>query len=176
MRSRYLSLLATAAVVLLPACAKPVAATGTPADEQAIRDLAPKYGEAYSKRDTAALGALMTEDYEDVDPTGTHTQGRAGAEAMAARDFGTMPPGMSMPMTATTVYVRWINANTAVAGGTWTMTGTMPGMPSRGAWMGVAVKKDSTWKMMSTLGAADMTQMMPKSDSMAPSPSMPKKP
>jgi len=174
MRSRYLSLLAAAAVVLLPACAKPVAATGTPADEQAIRDLAPKYAEAYTKRDTAALGALMTEDYEDVDPTGTHSQGRAAAVAMAAKDFGSMPAGMSMPMTATTMYVRWINANSAVAGGTWTMTGTMPGMPNRGAWMGVAVKKDSTWKMISTLGAADMTSMMAKADSMAPSPTKPK--
>jgi uncharacterized protein (TIGR02246 family) len=175
MRNRYLSLLAAAAVVLLPACAKTVAATGSPADEQAIRDMAPKYAEAYSKRDTAALGALMADDYEDVDPTGNHTQGRAAAEAAAAKEFSNMPAGMSMPMTATTTYVRWINANTAVTGGTWQMTSPMPGMPAKGSWMGVAVKHDSAWKMMSSLGAADMTSMM-MADSMAPSTGKPKKP
>lgn len=165
MQSRYLVSLAAFAVLLLPACAKPaegggMAAAGSAADEQAVRDIATKYADAYSKHDTAALGAITADDYEEVDAMGTHTQGRAAAEANAAKDFASMPAGMSMPMTATTVYVRWIDATHAVAGGTWQMTGTMPGMPTRGAWMGVAVKKDSTWKMISTLGAADPMSMM----------------
>jgi uncharacterized protein (TIGR02246 family) len=164
MRTRYSMSAAALALLFAAACggtsAGSAAGSGTPQDEAAIRALAGKYADAYSKRDTAGIGAVTADDYEDVDPMGNHNQGRAAAVASAAKDFAQMPAGMQMTMTATTTYVRWINPTTAVAGGTW-QTPPMPGAPSRGAWMGVAVKKDSTWKMISSLGSADVTTMMP---------------
>jgi hypothetical protein len=35
----------------------------------------------------------------------------------------------------------------------------MPGQPDKGAWLGVVVKKDTTWLMASSLGAAAMPAM-----------------
>lgn len=70
-----------------------------------------------------------------------------------------MPAGMTMSMTATTTYVSWVDASHAVAGGTWETSPAMPPMPSKGSWMAVMVKQDGGWKMMSALGAADMSAM-----------------
>ena len=86
MRSRSLSLLAALAVALLPACAKNTpSATASPADEAAVRALSDRYADAFNKRDAKAFSALFTEDYEDVDPTGKHTQGRAARRAGSRR-------------------------------------------------------------------------------------------
>jgi uncharacterized protein (TIGR02246 family) len=159
-RNRLPTLLAALAVLALPGCSAPApAATGTPSDEQAIREIAGKYAAAYTAKDTAALGALVAEDYEDVDPTGAHPQGRAAFQARAAQDFAMMPAGMSMSMTATTSYVRWIDADHAVAGGTFETTPAMPPMPSKGSWMAVAAKKDGAWKIVSSLGSMDMSAL-----------------
>ncbi|MGQ0704436.1 MAG: SgcJ/EcaC family oxidoreductase [Gemmatimonadales bacterium] len=161
MRTRFFASLASLAVSALAACAAPPAATGTAEDEAAIRAMADKYVAAYGAKDAAALGALVTDDYEDVDPTGKRTQGRAGFEEAVRQMFATMPAGMTMSMTATTDYIRWIDANHAVAGGTWQTSPAMPPMPSKGSWMAAMVKQGTEWKMMNSLGAADMSAMMP---------------
>jgi uncharacterized protein (TIGR02246 family) len=160
MRSRSLSLLTGLAVLLLPACSgsgTANAGTGTAADEQAIRDLAPKYATAFGKHDAKAMAAMSTEDYEDVDPMGVHTQGRAGIEQNMGKQFAMMPANMAM--TTTTAFVKFLSPTTAVAGGTWQTTPAVPGQPDKGSWMAVAVKKDSTWLMASSLGAAAMPAM-----------------
>lgn len=158
MRNRLPTLLAALAVFALPSCSAPApAATGSPADDQAIRDMANKYSAAYTAKDTAALGALVADDYEEVDPAGAHHQGRGAFEAAVGKELAMMPAGMSMSMTATTDYVRWVDANHAIAGGTWATTPAMPPMPSKGSWMAVVAKQGNDWKMMSALGAADVT-------------------
>ena len=160
MRNRLPTLLAALAVFALPSCSAPApAATGSASDEQAIREISGKYAAAMSAKDTAALGALVADDYETVEATGDHTQGRAAVTAMAAKDFAMMPAGMSMAMTATTTFVHWIDANHAVAGGTWETSPAMPPMPSKGSWNAVAVKQGGSWKMLSALGAADLSAM-----------------
>lgn len=165
MRTRFSALLALFAVAGLQACSPPApAATGSPADEQAIRELAGKYAAAFGGRDTAALGALVSDDYETVEATGQHTQGRASFLAMMGQEFASMPAGMTLSMSATTTYVRWIDANHAIAGGTWETTPAMPPMPSKGSWMAVVAKEGDAWKMKSALGAADLSAMMPPPD------------
>ena len=144
------------------------AATGTPEDEQAIHALTDKYAAAFTARDTAALGAITASDFEVVDATGKHQQSRAEAIASAARDYAMMPANMPMTMKATTTFVRWIDATHAVAGGTWETTPAMAGMPSKGSWLAVDVKQGSEWKVVSALGAPDLTAMMP-----APAPAKP---
>jgi uncharacterized protein (TIGR02246 family) len=150
MRSRFLPLLAGLAVLALAACAPPPAAkTGSAADEQAIRDMGTKYAAAFNSRDAKAIAAMTAMDYENVDPMGKHTQGRAAVESGMTDMWKQMPPDLKM--TATTVFVKWIDADHAIAGGTYQMAGMPAGMPNHGAWMGVAVKQDSTWVMMSSL-------------------------
>ena len=152
MHRRSLPLLAALAVLGFAACAPaPAPKAGTAADEQAIRDLAGKYAAGFNARDAKAMGALMSTDYEEVDPTGKHTQGRDAAATNMAAMFPQMPADMKM--TATTTFVKWIGAGHAVAAGTYQMAGTPAGMPNHGAWIGVATKQDSTWVMMSSLGA-----------------------
>lgn len=166
MRTRLIQLFAMMAVCALPACqpASSAGTTGSPADEQAIRDITNKYAAAFGQRDTTAMGALVSDDYEDVDPTGMHTKGKAGFQAALAKEFAMMPAGASMSMTATTDYVRWIDANHAAVGGTWQTSPAMPGMPSKGSFMAVVEKKDNSWKMTSALGAADVSAMMTMPD------------
>jgi uncharacterized protein (TIGR02246 family) len=160
MRNRSFPLLAASAALALAACSAPSAATtGTAADEQQIRGLADAYAKAFSTHSAAPVGAILADDYEDVTPAGVHEQGPKAVTDQMTKDMAMMPAGGSM--TATTTYVKWISDKAAVAGGTYMMGGpSMPGMPSKGAWMGVAVKKDSTWKMVSSLGADDDSEMM----------------
>jgi len=154
-------------LALLIGCSAPqggggaTAATGSPEDEQAVRAIAGKYAAAMSAKDTAALGAIVADDYQVVEATGKMVQGRAGAVAAAAEEFAMMPPGMSMTMKTTTDFVKWIDANHAVAGGTWETSPAMPPMPSKGSWLATAEKKGSDWKVIAALGSPDMTGMMP---------------
>ena len=160
MRNRSFPLLAAGAALALAACSPPSAATtGTAADEQQIRGLADAWVKTFNTHDTKPVAAVMADDYEDVTAQGLHEQGAKATLDQMTKDMASMPPGGTM--TATTTYVKWLSDKAAVAGGTYTMGGpSMPGMPSKGAWMGVAVKKDSTWKMVSSLGADDDSEMM----------------
>ena len=148
------------AAVALAACSSPppAATTGTAADEAAIRGLANAWATAFSTRDTKPVAAVLADDYEDVTPAGLHEQGAKFMLDQMAKGMAMMPAGM--PMTATTTFVRFLSDKAAIAAGTYAMPSGMAGMPSKGAWMGVAVKQDSTWKMVSSLGADDDSEMM----------------
>lgn len=160
MRIRSLPLFALAAALATAACSPSAAApsTGTPADEAQVRTLATAWSTAFSTHDTKPVAAVLADDYQDVTPMGVHTQGAKAMLDGMTKGMAMMPPGVQMG--ATTTYVRFLSDKAAVAGGTYSMTGGMAGMPSKGAWMGVAVKQDSTWKMVASLGADDTSDMM----------------
>jgi uncharacterized protein (TIGR02246 family) len=163
-RSRSPAPLALVALLAVSACAGSggaPAATGTPEDEQAIRGITTAYAAAYSAKDTAAFAALMVDDYHAVDPTGRHLTSKADAVAAAVAEFAMMPAGVSVSMSATTDFIKFIDANHAMAGGTWSISPSMPGMPSKGSWLAVAVKQGTEWKTMSAMGAPDLSGMMP---------------
>ena len=161
MRSRISLLFASVSVLALAACSPPAAAptTGTAADETAIKGLASAWATAYSTGDTKPVAAVLADDYEDFTPNGVHNKGPKPVLDEMAKQMAAMPKDMKMTMAATTEYVRFLSDKAAVAGGSYTMAGGMPGMPNKGAWMGVAVKKDSTWKMVSSLGSDDTSEM-----------------
>ena len=162
MRARFLSVVAGLAVVALSGCGggagTAAPATGTPADEQQIRAMATAYATAFTTHDVKPVAAILADDYEDVTPQGVHEQGAKAVTDQMAKDMAMVPTGMQM--SATTTYIRWLSDKAAVAGGTYTMGNAMPGMPSKGAWMGVVVKKDSTWKMVASLAGDDDSEMM----------------
>lgn len=161
MRARSLSVVAGFAVLALSGCGgagTAAPATGTPADEQQIRGMASAYATAFTTRDVKPVAAILADDYEDVTPQGVHEQGAKAVTDQMAKDMPMMPAGMQM--SATTTYIRWLSDKAAVAGGTYTMGNTGPGMPTKGAWMGVVVKKDSTWKMVASLAGDDDSEMM----------------
>ncbi len=161
MRIRSLPLFALAAPFVVAACSPPAAGptTGTPADEAQIRTLATAYSTGFSAGDSKVIAAVMADDYQDVQPDGSHPKSAKEAIALIDKQMAAMPKDTKMAMSATTEYVRFLSDKAAVTGGTYTMAGGMPGMPTKGSWMGVAVKQDSTWKMVSSLGADDTTPM-----------------
>jgi uncharacterized protein (TIGR02246 family) len=128
--------------------------TGTDDDEAAIRALNTAYGTHWTNADTAGMLGLMADDWEDVAPDGTHTTGKAAAAAMMSSEFAARPPGMAM--TANTSFVKFLDEDIAISGGTWTITGGPPGAPTSGSWNETLRKEDGTWKVVTALGAPNM--------------------
>jgi uncharacterized protein (TIGR02246 family) len=153
-------MIGAAGLVALAACAETEAPamSGTPEDEAAIRAQVTAYANAYSTKDAAALAAITTEDYESVGPDGSRMSGRAAVQEMVAAEMAMMPADMAISVTATTDYLRWLSADAAVAGGTWSSTGAPAGMgPDRGAWMSVFVRDtDGQWRMSNGMSAPYM--------------------
>lgn len=146
----------TLIVACAPAANAPTA--GTAEDETAIRAQVTAYANAYSARDAAALAAITTDDYEAVNPDGSRVNGRSGVEQMVAAEMAMMPADVPMTVTATTDYFRWLSADAAVAGGTWSSMGAPAGMgPDRGAWMSVFRRDtDGQWRMSHGMSAPYM--------------------
>ncbi len=160
MNGRLQWLAGVVVTVALAACAgaEPAATTGTPEDEAAIRAAVTTYANAYSAKDAAALAAVATEDYEAVNLDGTRISGRGGLQQLVAAEMAMMPPEVSITVTATTDYLRWLGADAAVAGGSWSSTGAPAGVgPERGAWMSVFRKDaDGQWRMSHGMSAPYM--------------------
>ncbi len=138
-------------IVLLALAGRSAAQGSSPTDEQAVRSNADAWVAAWNKGDANAIAQLVTEDYEDVSPSGTHTKGRAayekGLASEIARRQGT--PSLSV----TTVFVRFLKPDVAVASGTWTVTGGAAG-PEKGSWTATYMKQGGKWLMASGLAAA----------------------
>ena len=164
MTARAFVLAAAAAAILSSACAAPApppaAATGTPADETAIRAMTDRYLAAFNAGDAATLAALVTEDFHCVEPDGTHISGRAAFQQMFQADVAArQAAGLTLTLSATNDYVSWIDVNHAATGGTWTITGVPPGAPSNGSWMGVAARNAAgEWQFKASLAADLMPQ------------------
>jgi len=131
---------------------------GSAEDEAAIRGAVSAYASAYSAKDAAALAALVTEDYETVLPNGTRVSGRTGFQEMTTAEMAMAPAEVTMTLTATTDYLRWLSADAAVAGGTWSAAGAPAEMgPNRGSWMGVFRRDaDGQWRMATGSSTPDM--------------------
>lgn len=153
-------MIGAAGLVALAACmeTEAPAMSGTPEDEAAIRAQVTAYANAYTAKDAAALAAIATEDYESVGPDGTRMSGRAAVQEMVAAEMAMMPAELTITVTATTDYLRWLSADAAVAGGTWSSTGAPAGMgPERGAWMSVFRRdSDGQWRMSNGMSAPYM--------------------
>ncbi|MFN2317288.1 MAG: SgcJ/EcaC family oxidoreductase [Gemmatimonadales bacterium] len=137
--------------------------SGTAEDEAAIRAQVTAYANAYTARDAAALAAIVTEDYESVAPDGRRISGRAGVQEMVAEEMAMMPADVAMTVTATTDFLRWLSADAAVAGGTWSAMGAPAGMgPDRGAWLSVFVRdSDGQWRESNGMSAPYMPPPAP---------------
>lgn len=149
MRNRSIAVLAFCAIVAVAACAPPppppAPTTGTPADEQAIRDMVERIEVAWNAKDTAALVAMTAEDYQGISPEGRHTQGRAAYEANTKMEFeGPRPEGLALSID--TGYVQWHSADVAAVGGKWNVTGLPAGSPgTTGSWMIVVKRVGGQW-------------------------------
>jgi uncharacterized protein (TIGR02246 family) len=142
--------IATIVMVLLALAGQISAQESSPEDEKTVRGHVDEWVAASNKGDANAIAQLVTEDFEEVSPDGTHTKGRAayekGLASWFARRQGT--PRLSV----TTVFVRFLKPDVAVAGGSWTETSGAAG-PEKGRWMATYVKQGGKWLMAGGLAA-----------------------
>lgn len=134
---------AALSVALVAGCTPAAPATGSAADEQAVRDIATAYAAAWDKGDAPAIAAMVTEDYHGFDIMGSYFADRAAFEKATAEQLTARPAGQTI--TITTSYVRFLGANAAAAGGTWTIAGPAGPLPSAGVWTATDVKVDGKW-------------------------------
>lgn len=151
MRTR--TLLAVATLFLMTACTPTPAATGSAADEEAIKAMDTQYADAWNKQDAKALSAMVTEDYHSVDMMGVHLEGRAAFEKATVDGFAASPPGQIL--TINHGYTKWLSGTSAVTGGTWTAAGAPAGFPSRGSWQSVLTKSGDTWLIAAALASVE---------------------
>jgi uncharacterized protein (TIGR02246 family) len=150
---------ALAAVLALSACAT-APATGTAADETAIRGVAGKYADAFNKSDASGLSTLVAEDYHAILPDGTIVKGRAAFEELQ-KESVTRRAGLAAKLNVQTTTVDWLSASSAVASGTYTLSG-VPGAAEKGAWMSVMKKgDDGQWRLWTGLVAEDVLSTAP---------------
>jgi uncharacterized protein (TIGR02246 family) len=168
MRLRLLQGSACLGVLLLAACS---ATSGSAADEAALRGIGAKYADAFNKGDTAALAAMVTDDYEMVAADGTELKGRAAFEETEKKSAA-QRTGLGLKLDVKTTYVKWAGADHASVGGTWTMAGVPPGMGGdRGAWSFLAEKgADAVWRLAAGLVAQYVPPPAPPAPTPTPTP------
>jgi uncharacterized protein (TIGR02246 family) len=143
-------LITTIMIVLLVLAGRISAQESSPADENAVRGNLDQWVAAYNKGDANAIAQLVTEDIEEVEPDGRHTKGRAAYEKGLASWFASRQG--TPTLSVTTVFVRFLKPDVAIAGGTWTATGGAAG-PEKGSWMATYVKQGGKWLTSGGLAA-----------------------
>src|SRR5712691_10537896 len=143
------AVIATIVLVLLALAGQITAQERSPADENAVRGNVDQWVAAWNKGDAQAIAQLGTEDWEQVSPDGTHTKGRAAYEKGLASDFAKGTPRLSV----TTVFVRFLKPDVAIASGTWTATGGATGA-EKGSWMATYMQQGGKWLMAGGLATA----------------------
>jgi uncharacterized protein (TIGR02246 family) len=126
--------------LLLAFCLLPVLQTGSP-DETAVKDVVTKYLAAREHRDPQAVGALFTEDADQLVSSGEWRKGRAeivkGTLASSERTGGTR--------TITVESVRFPKPDVAIADGRYELTGQDG---TRRMWTSfVMVKEGGSWQI-----------------------------
>jgi uncharacterized protein (TIGR02246 family) len=151
------TLVAALVVLAVYACAPAPAPTemataGTPADEQAIRDLMERVETAWNTKDAAAMSMTVTDDWQGISPDGKHTMGRAAYEENLKTEFAEeRPEGMALSIEVG--YIQWHGADVAAVGGTYSVSGLPEGVPSTGSWLSVVERSGGQWQSSNGLVA-----------------------
>lgn len=143
--------LAALGLVLIAGCTPAAPATGTTADEEAMKGVIAAYVTAWNAGDAKALATTVAEDFHSVDMMGEHIEGRAGFEKAAAAQFAMRPAGQTIAIN--TVYTKWFSGTTAASGGTWTVTGPAGPLPNSGSWTATWTKTGDQWLVTTNLAA-----------------------
>ncbi len=129
------------------------ATVGAPSrEEQSVRDAEARWVEALEKRDVAALGAILDDDFLDITWKGEVRNHRAAVAALET------PGRPSMKQTLQEVRVRFAAPDVAVVTGVNVVTSTAPDFTARVRFTDVFVKRAGGWKALSaqeTLERAD---------------------
>lgn len=107
----------------------PAAASAQNREESAIRAVAVRQGETWSRRDAKAYAALFTENCDVINVVGWWWKGRAELQSKLTAAFAYVFKDSKLSITD--VQVRFLTPSIAVVHARWTMSGarTPPGIP-----------------------------------------------
>lgn len=144
------------AVTLAAACGTSSApAVETAADSAAVTEIGTKFQAAYTAGDAAALGALVTDDYQEAHPDGSVVTGRAAYETAFKLEAEARKAVPGFALELTNVSTTFLSPTVASSTGTWVVKGVPAGSgPDKGSYL-VVMKKgtDGQWRMQSGLAA-----------------------
>ena len=143
MKRQLLAVLAVASCMSVPAARADTRA----ADEAAIRDLQARQAEAWNRHDAKAYAALFAPDGDVVNVVGWWWKGPAEIERKLTAAYAFVFKDSAL--TITSVDVRFLTPEIAIAHVLWTMTGarTPPGAPEpkQGIQVQVLRKHEGKW-------------------------------
>src|SRR6188768_1924801 len=143
MKRQLLAVLAVASCMSVPAARADTRA----ADEAAIRDLQARQAEAWNRHDAKAYAALFAPDGDVVNVVGWWWKGPAEIERKLTAAYAFVFKDSALTMTS--VDVRFLTPEIAIAHVLWTMTGarTPPGapVPKQGIQVQVLRKHEGKW-------------------------------
>ena len=136
------------AIILVPLCVISAVvlhaqAGSSSSDESAVREVVKKYVEARERADADAIGALFTEDADQLVSSGEWRRGRSelvkGTLASSKANSGTRTIAIKT--------VRFPTTAVAIADGEYTIAGT-GGTPDRNMWTSfVMVRASGSWRI-----------------------------
>jgi len=138
-------------MVFLALAGRSQAQGDSPTDEQAIRNNVDAWMAAWNNGDAKLIAQLVTEDYEVVLPDGTAIRGREAYEKVLASNISRRQAIARRRVT--TVFVKFLKPDVAIASGTWTRSGGAAG-PDKGSWLATYIKKGEKWLIASGLYAS----------------------
>jgi uncharacterized protein (TIGR02246 family) len=131
------------ALALLTCAVQPASPAGNQADDAAVRDVIKKYVDARERRDAAAIGALFTDDADQLVSSGTWRRGRdeivKGTLASSQATGGTR--------TITVETIRFLAPDVAIADGRYEISGTADGNTRRMWTTFVLMRAGGAWKI-----------------------------
>jgi uncharacterized protein (TIGR02246 family) len=134
-----------------PAGAEAEKSATAQADEDAIRQSAVDFVEAFNRGDAAAVAALWIEDGEYVDEDGRRFQGRAAIEREYATAFAEHS-GAKINVEIDTI--KRLSADTMIEDGRASVESDAGGPPGSSRYTAVHVKQDGQWRMASVRDTA----------------------
>jgi uncharacterized protein (TIGR02246 family) len=130
-------------VMAVPAAAQAPADSG--GDDAAIRSVVQQHDDARNRGDWKALGALFTEDAEQLTSAGEWRRGRAEIEKGIAQTMSTTYKGGKYVSKVATI--RLLAPNVALADGSFEIANIGSGGSRRGHTTFVLVKSGSAWRI-----------------------------
>jgi uncharacterized protein (TIGR02246 family) len=134
-------------------------------DEAGVRNLIPKFTEAWAQSDARALGELFAPDADLVIPTGQLFSGR---EAIAGFYASVFAAGYKGSKGAGEVErLRFVGLDVALGDGTWSITGAhdadgREAAPERGIFTFVAIRQAGEWKISGLREQTGATRIIEK--------------
>ena len=113
-----------------------------PGDEKALEERSETFVAAFNKEDIKVMAACYAPDCDFLSADGQRVKGRDTLEKYFAKGFAESK-GLTLKHSDSSV--RFLKPDVAIADGTWEITGRPDGIPARGHYTAILMKRDGQW-------------------------------